>query len=42
MHDTFFLKKPMTAISVPEDYMKRVKEVHEVGGYGSLGYRNKW
>jgi len=22
--------------------MKRVKEVHEIGGYGSIGYRYKW
>lgn len=23
----------------PQEYFKRVKEVHEVGGFGSIGYR---
>ncbi|GAQ88772.1 Phenylalanyl-tRNA synthetase class IIc alpha subunit [Klebsormidium nitens] len=41
-HDTFFLKAPEKCRSVPEDYMKRVKEMHEHGGGGSLGYGYDW
>ena len=42
MHDTFFIKKPATCETIPKDYMKNVKGVHEVGGYGSKGYRYDW
>ncbi len=42
MHDTFFLKKPVSCKDFPEDYGKRVKDVHEKGGYGSLGYQYNW
>ena len=38
-HDTFFIKKPAETVSVPEDYYERVKEMHEKGGSGSIGYR---
>lgn len=41
-HDTFFLSAPSTAKDLPEDYVKRVKDVHEVGGYGSRGYAYDW
>ena len=27
---------------MPEEYMERVKNVHEKGGYGSRGYQNNW
>mmetsp|Transcript_22505 Transcript_22505/g.36014 ORF Transcript_22505/g.36014 Transcript_22505/m.36014 type:complete len:570 (-) Transcript_22505:299-2008(-) len=37
-HDTFFIKEPACTNSVPEDYYERVREVHEKGGYGSVGY----
>lgn len=30
---------PAAAKHIPEDYLKRVTEVHEKGGYGSIGYR---
>lgn len=36
-HDTFFLTKPASAGGFPEDYLQRVKAVHESGGYGSKG-----
>lgn len=39
MQDTFFIKDPPAAKHIPEDYLKRVTEVHEKGGYGSTGYR---
>lgn len=38
-HDTFFIKDPAETVSVPEDYYERVKEMHEKGGCGSIGYR---
>ncbi|KAK4258648.1 hypothetical protein QN277_005075 [Acacia crassicarpa] len=41
-HDTFFLSVPSTAKYMPEDYVERVKDVHEVGGYGSRGYAYDW
>jgi len=36
-HDTFFIADPATTISIPEDYMQRVKQMHEKGGEGSYG-----
>lgn len=27
---------------MPPDYMEKVKNVHEKGGYGSKGYQNVW
>ncbi|XP_057456391.1 phenylalanine--tRNA ligase alpha subunit, cytoplasmic-like [Lotus japonicus] len=41
-HDTFFLEAPSTTQELPEDYVQRVKQVHESGGYGSKGYAYKW
>ncbi|EFH44076.1 predicted protein [Arabidopsis lyrata subsp. lyrata] len=41
-HDTFFLKAPCTTRTLPEDYVERVKCVHESGGYGSRGYNCDW
>lgn len=41
-HDTFFLKDPSTTRELPEDYVERVKQVHETGGYGSKGYGYNW
>ncbi|KAJ8449361.1 hypothetical protein Cgig2_002493 [Carnegiea gigantea] len=41
-HDTFFLQAPSTTNSLPEDYVERVKLVHESGGYGSRGYGYDW
>jgi len=38
-HDTFFIKHPCDAVAVPEDYYERVKNMHEDGGSGSIGYR---
>ncbi|GAA5934576.1 hypothetical protein JCM10213_002017 [Rhodosporidiobolus nylandii] len=39
MQDTFYLKDPVNSTGFPEDYYERVKKVHEVGDYGSTGYR---
>lgn len=41
-HDTFFLQVPSTTKKLPEDYVERVKLVHEFGGYGSKGYGYNW
>lgn len=43
-HDTFFIKTPekCSLESVPKDYVERVKNTHEKGGYGSIGYRYDW
>ena len=38
-HDTFFMKGDSASTrSFPEGYYDRVKEVHEKGGFGSVGY----
>lgn len=39
LQDTFYVKDPLVAGDPPTEYYDRVKEVHEVGGYGSIGYR---
>ncbi|KAI7979086.1 Phenylalanine--tRNA ligase alpha subunit, cytoplasmic [Camellia lanceoleosa] len=41
-HDTFFLQVPPMTKFLPEDYVERVKRVHEFGGYGSRGYEYDW
>ncbi|XP_030470434.1 phenylalanine--tRNA ligase alpha subunit, cytoplasmic-like [Syzygium oleosum] len=41
-HDTFFLKAPSITRELPEDYVERVKRVHESGGYQSRGYGYEW
>uniref|UniRef100_M4BIJ8 phenylalanine--tRNA ligase n=1 Tax=Hyaloperonospora arabidopsidis (strain Emoy2) TaxID=559515 RepID=M4BIJ8_HYAAE len=37
-HDTFFLTQPEHCLTVPEDYYKRVHDMHENGGFGSIGH----
>jgi len=41
-HDTFFVSYPTPPLQVPEDYLQRVKTMHETGGSGSIGYRYDW
>ena len=49
-HDTFFIKQPAAAPSIPAEYMQRVKQTHELGGEGlpaefaaeSRGWRYDW
>jgi len=49
-HDTFFVKTPAETLSVPQDYLERVKATHEDGGAaledeyksGSTGWRYDW
>ncbi|KAM0679730.1 hypothetical protein GINT2_002140 [Glugoides intestinalis] len=41
-HDTFFIKNPALTINFSGEYFEKVKEVHEVGGYGSTGYQCPW
>jgi phenylalanyl-tRNA synthetase alpha chain len=42
MHDTFFLKNPVSCNYIPEDYCKIVKQTHEDGLEGSFGYGKGW
>ncbi|KAG7375215.1 hypothetical protein PHYPSEUDO_002497 [Phytophthora pseudosyringae] len=37
-HDTFFLTQPKYCKTVPEDYYKRVHDMHENGGFDSIGH----
>ena len=43
-HDTFFLSHPEKAKSEKfhPDYFQRVKEMHEKGGFGSIGWKYNW
>lgn len=41
-HDTFFIKSPATTKDIPADFMAETKAIHEVGGYGSQGYKYGW
>lgn len=41
-HDTFFTEAPAATKDIPLDYLQRVKDVHEHGGYGSIGYVYDW
>jgi phenylalanyl-tRNA synthetase alpha chain len=43
-HDTFFLTHPKSSNveAKHKDYFNRVKDVHEIGGYGSMGLKYKW
>ncbi|XP_017891034.1 phenylalanine--tRNA ligase alpha subunit isoform X2 [Ceratina calcarata] len=41
-HDTFFISDPARSTNFPMDYLEKVKKVHSVGAYGSLGYRYEW
>ena len=43
-HDTFFLSRPELCKSLPtnDGYLARVRNMHEYGGAGSIGYRYNW
>jgi len=41
-HDTFFMSSPASAQDIPADYLARVKDMHENGGQGSIGWRYDW
>ncbi|KAJ2725547.1 Phenylalanyl-tRNA synthetase, beta subunit, cytoplasmic [Coemansia sp. Benny D115] len=41
LQDTFYIKDPVEATALPE-FWKAVRDVHEKGGYGSIGYRCEW
>ncbi|XP_044746499.1 phenylalanine--tRNA ligase alpha subunit [Coccinella septempunctata] len=41
-HDTFFISEPKISTDFPSEYLERVKTVHSIGGYGSIGYRYNW
>jgi phenylalanyl-tRNA synthetase alpha chain len=39
MQDTFYIREPSGSNPPPADYYRRVADVHEKGGFGSIGYR---
>ncbi len=41
-HDTFFLTAPKTCSRLPDEYVERTRQVHQEGGYGSIGYKCEW
>ncbi|XP_065907105.1 phenylalanine--tRNA ligase alpha subunit-like [Dysidea avara] len=41
-HDTFFLKDPEKSFEFPQQYLEKVKTVHQYGGFGSEGYKYEW
>eukprot|EP00050_Salpingoeca_kvevrii_P006875 m.292319 g.292319 ORF g.292319 m.292319 type:complete len:600 (-) comp12608_c0_seq1:145-1944(-) len=41
-HDTFFLSKPQYSKEGEREYLERVRNTHEKGGYGSVGYGYEW
>ena len=40
--DFAFCVVPARTLSLPRDYEQRVQDVHEKGGYGSMGYGTVW
>ena len=42
MHDTFFIADPEFAELKYPEFVEETKKIHEVGGYGSIGYRYDW
>ncbi|KAJ1624618.1 tRNA synthetases class 2 core domain (F) [Pavlovales sp. CCMP2436] len=42
MHDTFFIKSPARALTLPTEYVEGVKRMHTSGGFGSTGWRYDW
>lgn len=40
-HDTFFINEKCK-VDCDEDYLQRVKDMHQNGGHGSIGHKNKW
>ena len=41
-HDTFFVTNPSTSKFTDESFKDRVKEIHQKGGFGSIGYGADW
>lgn len=41
-HDTFFLQQPKETTEFPPEYCEKVKTVHSVGNFGSIGYQYDW
>ncbi len=41
MADTFYMKRPSKA-EIPSEFARKVKEMHEHGGHGSVGWRYEW
>jgi phenylalanyl-tRNA synthetase alpha chain len=42
MHDTFFIKDPAVTEKIPPEFLQATKDIHEKGGFESIGYRYNW
>lgn len=42
VQDTFFLSRPSHCLSLPPEYLEKVKRVHTIGDHGSEGYKSGW
>nr|ASF90249.1 hypothetical protein SPAR05340 [Bartheletia paradoxa] len=42
LQDTFYIKDPPSSDEHPPAYLERVRQVHQDGGFGSIGYRYPW
>ena len=40
--DTFFLSDPVKTTKFPNDYLEKIKQVHSIGAFGSIGYQCDW
>lgn len=40
--DTFYISQPEKSFKFPTEIVEKVKEAHEKGGFGSIGYRYDW
>jgi phenylalanyl-tRNA synthetase alpha chain len=40
--DTFFLSDPDVSTKFPTDYLEKIKQVHSIGAFGSIGYQYDW
>lgn len=40
--DTFYISKPEKSFKFPLEIVEKVKNAHETGGFGSIGYRYDW
>lgn len=40
--DTFYISQPEKSYKFPTEIVQKVKDAHEKGGFGSIGYRYDW
>jgi len=42
MHDTFYIEEPAVTQTIPAEFLQATKDIHEKGGFESIGYRYDW